>query len=73
MHNPLTKEQIPLGSSTVSSAPDHEDPAWTAWQRHVDARRIGSAPRRSFDQRVRLMRNEVALFGRVVTRELEAL
>jgi len=39
-----------------------------AWQVHVEAGRIGSGdgskPSLTFDQRLRLMRNEIALFAR---------
>jgi len=49
----------------------HADPAWAAWQGHVDAGRIGSKPKRSFEQRLRMIRQEKILFGRVVTPELE--
>lgn len=63
---------IPRGRSPADPAmPSPKDPAWAAWQAHVDAGRIGSRPKLSFDQRLRHMRNEVALFGRVVTRALE--
>ena len=71
MPTPLTKQTVRLGSSVPTAAPDLEDPAWRAWQRHVDAGRIGSRATRTFEQRLRLMKNEVALFGRVVTPELE--
>ena len=70
MPTPLTKQIIRLRSSVPTAAPDLEDPAWRAWRRHVDAGRVGSRSSRTFEQRLRLMKNEIALFGRVVTREL---
>ena len=71
MPTPLTKQTVRLRASTPSAVPDLEDPAWRAWQGHVEAGRIGSRTGLSFDSRLRMMRNEVALFGRVVTPELE--
>ena len=75
MPTPLTKQTVRLHSSAPSAVPNPKDPAWRAWASHVEAGRIGSragsGSGRSFEQRLRLMRNEVALFGRVVTPELE--
>lgn len=70
MHDPRTRQQVRLSPGTSSSTPNPKDPAWAAWQRHVDAGRIGAGPSRSVEQSVRIMRNEIALFGRVVTPEL---
>ena len=67
---PAQAAGIPLAKAAFAD-PHSDDDAWKAWQRHVDAGRIGNRTGRTFDQRVRMMRNEVALFGRVVTRELE--
>ena len=47
------------------------DATTRAWEARVDAGLIGARTGLSFDSRVRMMRNEVALFGRVVTRALE--
>jgi len=66
-----TKNTVALGRSTSNAVPDAENPAWAAWQAHVDAGRIGVRASWTVEQRVRMMRREVALFGRVVTRELE--
>jgi len=71
MPTSITKQTVALSRATSCAEPHMEDPAWAAWQAHVDAGRIGSKPSRTFEQRLRLMRNEVALFGRVVTPELE--
>ena len=75
MPTPLTKQTVRLRASSPSAAPNLKDPAWRAWAAHVEAGRIGSqagsGSGRSFEQRLRLMRNEVALFGRVMTPELE--
>lgn len=70
MHHPVIKRTIPLGSTAAASDPHLKDPAWAAWMRHVDAGRIGSTPPLDFDQRVKMMRNETALFGEVRTRAL---
>ncbi|MHA7818674.1 MAG: hypothetical protein ACX930_03390 [Erythrobacter sp.] len=70
MTNPLVKQTIPLCTAATSATPHPKDPAWAAWQRHVDAVRIGSKPGMTFERRVRMMRNETALFGEVRTREL---
>lgn len=70
-HHPLTRQTIRLGSALSAPAADPRDPAWRAWAVRVEAGLIGEKPARSFDQRLRLMRNEVAMFGRVVTPELE--
>jgi hypothetical protein len=70
MPKSLAQQQIRLGHPLVSELPDHDDPAWAAWQARVDRGLIGVPTPRGFDQRLRHMRNEVALFGRVVTREL---
>lgn len=69
--HPAQRAGIPLSSTASCSLPDPEHPAWKAWAGHVAAGRIGSRVQHSFDQRVAMMRNEVALFGRVVTRDLE--
>jgi len=71
MPTSLTKQTVALSRGSSKAVPDREDPAWAAWQGHVDAGRIGSRPSFTVDQRLRMMRQEVALFGRVVTRELE--
>lgn len=70
MPHRFAKQHIPLGPAAAGADPDPGDPAWRAWQVRVDHGLIGSAPARSFEQRLRLMRNEVALCGWVVTREL---
>ena len=71
----LTKQTVRLSSSGRSAAPDLERYAWRSWQAHVDAGRIGARvngrPQLSFDARVRMLRQEITLFGRVVTPELE--
>ena len=71
MSHRFAKQHIPLGPAAAGADPDPGDPAWRAWQVRVDHGLIGSAPARPFDLRLRMMCNEVALFGRVVTRELE--
>jgi len=71
MHHPITKKTTRLGQNQPSRREDTAHGARWDWQRHVDAGRIGSRPSRPFDLRFRMMRNEIALFGRVVTRELE--
>ena len=71
MPTTLTKQTVRLRGPTPSDTPSYRDPAWRAWAAHVEAGRIGSRPTRSFEQRLRLMKNEVALFGRVVTPDLE--
>ncbi|MEM7689965.1 MAG: hypothetical protein AAF291_13165 [Pseudomonadota bacterium] len=75
MPSTLTKQTVRLTANPVRDAPNGEDPAWRAWQAHVDAGRIGSragsGSGRSVEQRIKMMRNEIALFGRVVTPELE--
>lgn len=65
------QQQIPLGNSLVSEKFDPRDPAWKAWQARVDHGLIGSRPVMTFEKRLRHMRNEIALCGRIVTRELE--
>ncbi len=74
MPTPLTKQTVRLHASAPTAAPDLKNPAWRAWQAHVEAGRIGSGdgskPSLTFEQRLRHMRNEVALFGRVVTPQL---
>ena len=77
MPSSLTKQTVALGRwREPSASAEHHDPAWRAWQAHVDAGRIGSRAGSgsglSFENRLRHMRNEIALFGRVVTPELEA-
>jgi hypothetical protein len=67
----LAPKQVRLSSTATSAGPNPEDPAWREWQGHVDAGRIGSRPRLSFENRLTHIRNEIALFGRVVTPELE--
>lgn len=69
--SPAQSAVVPLGGVRSNNGPNMEDPAWAAWQRHVDAGRIGNRPKLDFDIRLRHMRNEIALFGRVVTPELE--
>lgn len=69
--SPAERAGIPLSPTASCALPDLEHPAWKAWAGHVAAGRIGSRVQHSFDQRVALMRNEVALFGRVVTGALE--
>ena len=66
---PVRVDPQPLRSSARPIR--HADPAWAAWQAHVDAGRIGSRPKRTFEQRLRMILQEKILFGRVVTRELE--
>jgi hypothetical protein len=82
MPKSLAQQHIRLGHPLISELPDHDDPAWAAWQAHfcrptaslleagMDHGLIGSRPVMTFENRLRHMRNEVALFGRVVTREL---
>lgn len=69
--HPAQRAGIPLSSTAASSDYDPRDSAWAAWERHLDAGRIGSRPVMTFENRLRMMKNEVALFGRVVTRALE--
>ncbi|MEE4539316.1 MAG: hypothetical protein V2J51_12605 [Erythrobacter sp.] len=71
MPHKLARQQVRLSSTVSSAMPNLEDRAWREWQAHVDAGRIGSRPRLSFENRLTHMRNEIALFGRVVTPELE--
>jgi hypothetical protein len=70
----ITKQNVRLRASAPTAAPDLKNPALRAWQAHVEAGRIGSGggskPSLTFEQRLRHMRNEVAVFGRVVTPEL---
>lgn len=66
---------LPLSRSVLDHSVYDGHPDWAAWQAHVDAGRIGSRtngrPQLSVEGRVRMMRQEIALFGRVMTRELE--
>ena len=66
-----TKHTVALGRTSSNALPDPENPAWAAWQAHVDAGRIGVRASWTMEQRVRMMRQEFVLFGRVVTPELE--
>ena len=69
--HPAQAAGIPLNNAAFADPLHTGRDAWAEWERHVDAGRIGLRPQRTFEQRLRMMRNEVALFGRVVTRELE--
>ena len=69
--HPAQRAGIPLSPNAYKAEHDHTDPAWKAWQARVDHGLIGAWAGLTFDNRVRMMRNEVAIFGRVVTRELE--
>ena len=69
--SPAQRAGLRLGPAAACTSPHPKDPAWAAWNRHIDARRNGSPSVLGFDQRLALMRNEVAVFGRVVTRALE--
>ena len=71
MPTSLTKQTVRLAANPVRHGPDMENPAWAAWQAQVDAGRIGKRPQRSVEQRIKMMRKEIVLFGRVVTPELE--
>ena len=69
--HPAQRAGVPLSTTAASSTHDPDDPAWGAWQRHVAAGRIGTRASYSVEQRIRMMRKEITMFGRVVTRELE--
>lgn len=69
--SPAQAAGVRLASTAHSATPDLEDPAWRAWAAHVEAGRIGSRPSMSFENRLTHIRNEIALFGRVVTPEVE--
>jgi hypothetical protein len=71
MPHPITKQTVRLSPSATSATPNRADPAWAAWQRHLDGGRIVSRRTLSVESHIRMMRNEIALFGRIVTRALE--
>lgn len=71
MPKSFAQQTIPIGHPDMSDQVTMRDPAWAEWQARVDRGLIGSRSSMRFDQRLRMMRNEIALFGCILTRELE--
>jgi hypothetical protein len=65
---PKPSHSIPIGNPSISDQPHQSDPAWRAWQAHLDAGRIGSGTSVTAAQLARLAHNERILCGSRVPR-----
>ncbi len=68
MPKSLAQRTIPLSDPFVSDQPHRADPAWAAWQAHVDHGNIGSGAGTTPEQRARHARNDLVLCGPRVPR-----
>ncbi|MDA9918303.1 hypothetical protein N9D37_00240 [Erythrobacter sp.] len=68
MPKSLAQQSVRLGNPLISAKPHGADPAWAAWQAHVDHRNIGSGPGTAPEQMARHAHNERVLCGPRVPR-----